>query len=186
MELNKTSPNIPEGTFAIKVTGVTQDINGDGRDGGEARATQTINIVLTRPTDESNDPTNTATLINNFGKEPTAPSQSNEDASILLGNILNATLVSGLSKPVIAYTFFISDLPAGTAVQSSSGDVSIQQVNGIYLIEVKEASNLTPEQALDTITVTPPLNFSTNVSGANQDITFDVIFTALDVMVVRM
>ena len=180
LELNKTSPNIPEGTFAIKVTGVTQDINGDGRDGGEARATQTINIVLTRPTDESNDPTNTATLINNFGKEPTAPSQSNEDASILLGNILNATLVSGLSKPVIAYTFFISDLPAGTAVQSSSGDVSIQQVNGIYLIEVKEASNLTPEQALDTITVTPPLNFSTNVSGANQDITFDVIFTALD------
>ncbi|WP_250162490.1 hypothetical protein [Psychrobacter sp. WY6] len=46
LELNKTSPNIPEGTFAIKVTGVTQDINGDGRDGGEARATQTINIVL--------------------------------------------------------------------------------------------------------------------------------------------
>ena len=180
LELNKTSPNIPEGTFAIKVTGVTQDINGEGRNGGEARATQTIDIVLSRPVIEGTDPTLTADLIANFGKEITAPSQSNEDAGIVLGSILNATLVPNLSKPVIAYTFFISNLPAGTAVQSSSGDVSIQQVNGIYLIEVKQASNLTPEQALNTITVTPPLHFSTNVSGANQDINFDVVFTALD------
>ena len=179
LELNKTSPNIPEGTFAIKVTGVTQDINGEGSSGSEARATETIDIVLSRPVD-SDDPTNTATLIANFDKEVTAPSQSDEDTSIVLGNVLNATLMPNLEPPVIAYTFFISSLPAGTAVQSSSSDVSIQQVNGVYLIEVKEASNLTPEQALNTITVTPPLNFSTNESGVNQEFNFDVIFTTLD------
>ncbi|MBP2281023.1 CshA-type fibril repeat protein/VCBS repeat-containing protein [Psychrobacter sp. PL19] len=181
LALNESSPNIPEGTFAIKVTGVTQDINGQGRDGKEEKVeAQKFDIVLSRPVTDSTDPTRTADLIAIFQKETIEPSQSDEDTKIVLGDILNATLVSDLSVPVIAYTFLISNLPVGTLLQSPNDDVSIQQVNGKYLIDVKEASNLTPEEALNTITVTPPANFSTNVSETNQDISFDVIFTALD------
>ncbi|WP_327193710.1 VCBS domain-containing protein [Psychrobacter sp. PL15] len=181
LALNESSPNIPEGTFAIKVTGVTQDINGQGRDGKEEKVeAQKFDIVLSRPVTDSTDPTRTADLIAIFQKETIEPSQSDEDTKVVLGNILNATLVSDLSVPVIAYTFLISNLPVGTLLQSPNDDVSIQQVNGKYLIDVKEAGNLTPEEALNTITVTPPANFSTNVSETNQDISFDVIFTALD------
>ncbi len=42
LERNDTTDNIPDGTFSIKVTGMTQDINGQGLDGKEARAEQAL------------------------------------------------------------------------------------------------------------------------------------------------
>ena len=74
----------------------------------------------------------------------------------------------------------MTDLPVGTVVSTDNPAISVQQIGGKWIISVDDASSLSPEDALDAVTVTPPKDFSTNVTGGSQDLTFNTNFTALD------
>ena len=171
---NDTTGNIPDGTFSIKVTGITQDINGQGLDGNEARAEASFNIDLERT---GGDTPVKPDLIATFTKNDTPQT---EDVSFVLGNILDATLNSTTASTVGAYAFSLTDLPVGTEISSNNTAVKVQQIGGKWIISVDDASSLIPEDALDAVTVTPPKDFSTNVTGGSQDFTFNANFTALD------
>ena len=171
---NDTTGNIPDGTFSIKVTGITQDINGQGLDGNEARAEARFNIDLEIT---GGDTPVKPDLIATFTKNDTPQT---EDVSFVLGNILDATLNSTTASTVGAYAFSLTDLPVGTEISSNNTAVKVQQIGGKWIISVGDASSLIPEAALDAVTVTPPKDFSTNVTGGSQDFTFNANFTALD------
>ena len=97
-----------------------------------------------------------------------------------MGALLDATLDDTNAANVVSYSFSLTDVPEGTTITSDNSNVSVQQIAGQYIISVSDASSLTPEAALNAITVTPPVDFSTNVPGGSQDFGFDVTFTALD------
>ncbi|MGE6351064.1 VCBS domain-containing protein, partial [Psychrobacter sp. NPDC078511] len=177
LERNDSTVNIPEGSFNITVTGITQDINGQGTDGSEARVTESFEIAIDR-TGGGEDPTQ-PNLIDSFTSKAVIPSQV-EDISFTLGDILDATLNSATANTVSAYTFSLTDLPAGTEVSITNSAISVQQIGGKWIISVDDASSLSPEDALDAVTVTPPKDFSTNVTDGSQDLTFNTNFTALD------
>jgi len=176
LERNDTTDNIPDGTFSIKVTGMTQDINGQGLDGKEARAEASFDIVLDRTA--GGDTPVKPDLIASFTKNDDNPQI--EDVSFVLGEILDATLNPVTASTVGAYTFSLTDLPLGTEISSTNADVIVQQIGGKWIVSVDDASNLSPEDALDAVTVKPPKDFSTNITGGSQDFTFNANFTALD------
>ncbi|WP_227501934.1 MULTISPECIES: VCBS domain-containing protein [unclassified Psychrobacter] len=177
LERNDSTVNIPEGSFNITVTGVTQDINGQGTDGSERKVAETFDITSNRSSG-GEDPTQ-PNLIDSFTSKAVIPSQV-EDISFTLGDILDATLNPATANTVSAYTFSLTDLPVGTEVSTDNPAISVQQIGGKWIISVDDASSLSPEDALDAVTVTPPKDFSTNVTGGSQDLTFNTNFTALD------
>ena len=167
--------NIPEGDFGITVVGFTQDINGDGIDGSEASSTKTFELSLVR-TNTGTDPVD-PDLINTLLVTPTAQL---EDSSIVLSELISATLNSDPTSAVSAYSFALTGLPDDTVLTSSNADVEIQLIAGQWIISVDSSANLTPNQALAAVTLTAPENFSTNVTGDDQDLNFTVEFTALN------
>ena len=177
LERNDSTVNIPEGSLNIKVTGITQDINGQGSDGSEARVTESFEIAIER-TDGGVTPVK-PDLIDSFTSKAEIPAQI-EDTGFTLGDILDATLNPATANTVRSYTFSLTDLPAGTEVSITNSAISVQQIGGKWIISVDDASSLSPEDALDAVTVTPPKDFSTNVTGGSQDLTFNTNFTALD------
>ncbi|WP_201595491.1 VCBS domain-containing protein [Psychrobacter fulvigenes] len=177
LERNDSTVNIPEGSLNIKVTGITQDINGQGSDGSEARVTESFEIAIER-TDGGVTPVK-PDLIDSFTSKAEIPAQV-EDTGFTLGDILDATLNPATANTVRSYTFSLTDLPAGTEVSTDNPAISVQQIGGKWIISIDDASSLSPEDALDAVTVTPPKDFSTNVTDDSQDLTFNANFTALD------
>ncbi|MFK3915905.1 Calx-beta domain-containing protein [Psychrobacter sp. NPDC078501] len=169
--------NIPANTFGIKVTVITQDINNpQSIDGAEATATDIFEVVLTRSNTEGKDP-EPVDLVNTLTVNTLI---ADEGIPFNLGALLDATLDDTNAANVVSYSFSLTDVPEGTTITSDNSNVSVQQIAGQYIISVSDASSLTPEAALNAITVTPPVDFSTNVPGGSQDFGFDVTFTALD------
>ncbi|MEG9304887.1 VCBS domain-containing protein, partial [Psychrobacter celer] len=177
LERNDSTVNIPEGSLNITVTGITQDINGQGSDGSEARVTESFEIAIER-TDGGVTPVK-PDLIDSFTSKAEISAQV-EDTGFTLGDILDATLNPATANTVRSYTFSLTDLPAGTEVSITNPAISVQQIGGKWIISVDDASSLSPEDALDAVTVTPPKDFSTNVTDGSQDLTFNANFTALD------
>ncbi|WP_201538276.1 VCBS domain-containing protein [Psychrobacter sanguinis] len=177
LERNDSTVNIPKGSFTIKVTGITQDINGQGSDGSEARVEGSFDVILDRT--GGGDAPVKPDLIDSFTSKAEIPAQL-EDTGFTLGDILDATLNPATADTVDSYTFSLTDLPAGTVLESTNPAVSVQQIGGKWIISVDDASSLSPEEALDAVTVTPPKDFSTNVTDGTQDFTFNANFTVLD------
>ncbi|MFK3990419.1 VCBS domain-containing protein [Psychrobacter sp. NPDC064578] len=177
LERNDSTVNIPKGSFNIKVTGITQDINGQGSDGSEARVEGNFEITLDRT--GGGDAPVKPDLIDSFTSKVEIPAQL-EDTGFTLGDILDATLNPATADTVDSYTFSLTDLPTGTVLESTNPAVSVQQIGGKWIISVNDASNLNPEAALNGVTVTPPKDFSTNVTDGTQDFTFNANFTVLD------
>ena len=177
LERNDSTVNIPKGSFNIKVTGITQDINGQGSDGSEARVEGSFDVILDRT--GGGDAPVKPDLIDSFTSKAEIPAQL-EDTGFTLGDILDATLNPATADTVDSYTFSLTDLPAGTVLESTNPAVSVQQIGGKWIISVDDASSLSPEEALDAVTVTPPKDFSTNVTDGTQDFTFNANFTVLD------
>ena len=173
--------NIPQGAIEnpipITVTGITQDTRGGGIDGNENSASASFDLVLTRGNDDGINPIQ-AVLVNSLVVNATSPL---EGTSFNLGDVLDATLNPVTANSVVSYSFSLMGVLEGTTIVSSSpSTVKVEKIGDQWLISVDNASGITPEQALDLITVTPPENFSTNVSGGSQDFIFNVNFTALD------
>ncbi len=177
LERNDSTVNIPKGSFNIKVTGITQDINGQGSNGSEARVEGNFEITLDRT--GGGDAPVKPDLIDSFTSKVEIPAQL-EDIGFTLGDILDATLNPATADTVDSYTFSLTDLPTGTVLESTNPAVSVQQIGGKWIISVNDASNLNPEAALNGVTVTPPKDFSTNVTDGTQDFTFNANFTVLD------
>ena len=80
--------NIPEGDFTVTVTGITQDINGEGLSGNEVFVPATFVLNLDRDGTGENpiDPDLIATL------ETILPLSQTEDAAVKLSDVINATL----------------------------------------------------------------------------------------------
>ncbi|OLF34631.1 hypothetical protein, partial [Psychrobacter sp. Rd 27.2] len=73
LERNDSTVNIPEGSLNITVTGITQDINGQGSDGSEARVTESFEIAIER-TDGGVTPVK-PDLIDSFTSKAEIPAQ---------------------------------------------------------------------------------------------------------------
>ncbi len=166
--------NIFDVDKVITVTVITQDISGQGIDGSEARDSQDFTLELRRTT-TGNDPIE-PDLVNNLLVKPITP---NEDSIFILGNVLDATLNN--TSSVSAYSFALTGVVGGTVITSSNAGVTVQQIGGQWIINVDRDSSgnlISPENALDAISVTLPENFSTNETG--QEFTFGATFTARD------
>ncbi|MBH0087305.1 VCBS domain-containing protein, partial [Psychrobacter sp. SCQQ22] len=169
--------NIPEGDFTVTVTGITQDINGVGLSGSEARVSNTFVLNLDRDGTGENpiDPNLIATL------ETVPPLSQTEDGTVILSDVINATLKAATETTVSSYTFSLTDLPDGVLLSSTNAAVTVQKIGGQWLISVDNANGLTPNDALAAVTLTPPADFSTNdTSDVNQNLNFGVEFTALN------
>ena len=166
--------NIRPDIYDITVVGFNQDINGQGIDGNEARDSQIFKLTLARNGTGGIDPVD-PDLINTL--TVTSVPQP-EDAAIVLSTLINATLNSEAESTVSAYSFTLTDLPDDTVLTSSNPDVQVQKIAGQWIISVEASANLTPNEALAAITLTPPTDFSTNEVG--QELVFDVGFTALN------
>ncbi|WP_227669518.1 Calx-beta domain-containing protein [Psychrobacter sp. NG254] len=165
--------NIIPDTYDITVVGFNQDINGQGIDGSEASDSQVFELTLARIGTgiDPEDPDLINTLTVTSVPQP-------EDAPIVLSNLINATLNSDPASAVSAYSFTLTDLPDDTVLTSSNPDVQVQKIAGQWIISVEASANLTPNQALAAVTLTPPADFSTNEDG--QELVFNVEFTALN------
>ncbi|MDX2374279.1 VCBS domain-containing protein [Psychrobacter sp. PP-21] len=170
---NPKTNDIPVGTFNVTVVGVTQDINGEGIDGSEATVVGIFPITLTR--DGNGGDPGTVDLIDTLN---VTPAPQSEDAAILLSSLVNAELSD--TNVVSAYSFLLTDLPEGTVLSSNNPNVSVQQVAGQWIVSVEASANLTPNQALGNVVLTPPENFSTNEANVGQELSFNVEFTALN------
>ena len=177
LKRNGSSIDISEGNFTITVVGITQDINGQGSNGNEQRVEATFTIDLER-TNGGNAPVQ-PDLIDIFTQD-IAVLQQSEDESFALGNIINATLNPSTAATVSSYAFSINNLPSGTILESTNSAVVVRLVGGKYLIEVDSSSGISPQDALNAVTVKLPANFSTNVTDGTQDLSFNAAFTALD------
>lgn len=166
--------NIRPDIYDITVVGFNQDVNGQGIDGNEARDSQIFKLTLARNGTGGIDPVD-PDLINTL--TVTSVPQP-EDAAIVLSTLINATLNSEAESTVSAYSFTLTDLPDDTVLTSSNPDVQVQKIAGQWIISVEASANLTPNEALAAITLTPPTDFSTNEVG--QELVFDVEFTALN------
>jgi len=166
--------NIRPDIYDIMVVGFNQDVNGQGIDGNEARDSQIFKLTLARNGTGGIDPVD-PDLINTL--TVTSVPQP-EDAAIVLSTLINATLNSEAESTVSAYSFTLTDLPDDTVLTSSNPDVQVQKIAGQWIISVEASANLTPNEALAAITLTPPTDFSTNEVG--QELVFDVEFTALN------
>ncbi|MGP9493052.1 Calx-beta domain-containing protein [Psychrobacter sp. AOP7-B1-24] len=169
--------NIPEGDFTVTVTGITQDINGDGLNGSEARVSDTFVINLDRDGTgvDPVDPELIATL------EPGPSLSQTEDGTVILSDVINATLEAATATTVSSYSFSLTDLPDGVLLSSANPAVTVQEVGGQWLVSVDDANGLTPNDALAAVTLTPPVDFSTNdTTDTSQDLSFGVEFTALN------
>ncbi|MDN3502924.1 Calx-beta domain-containing protein [Psychrobacter sp. 5A.1] len=171
--------NIPEGDFTVTVTGITQDINGVGLSGSEARVSDIFVLNLDRDGTGENpiDPDLIATL------EIIPPLSQTEDGAVKLSDVINATLKTDTASTVSSYTFSLTDLPDGVLLNSTNPAVTVQLVGGIWLISVDNVNinGLTPNAALAAVTLTPPADFSTNDnSDTSQNLNFGVEFTALN------
>ena len=169
--------NIPEGKFTVTVTGITQDINGEGLSGNEAFVAKTFVLDLDRAGTGENpiDPNLIATL------ETIPPLSQTEDGAVKLSDVINATLKTATASTVTSYSFKLTDLPDDTVLTSSNSGVQVQKIGGQWLVSVDNANGLTPNAALAAVTLTPPADFSTNdTSDPDQNLNFGVEFTALN------
>ncbi|GAF54367.1 VCBS domain-containing protein [Psychrobacter sp. JCM 18900] len=160
----------------ITVTGVTQDIAGKGIDGREEVDSKDFILELTRTNPGNNPPP--ADLVNNLVIKPIEP---NEDSSFNLGDVIDATLVGTSASSVTAYNIALSGVPEGTNLSvdpEASGQVSAIRIGDQWIISVNDASTLTPQKALNAISVSLPEDFSTNETG--QELSFNATFTARD------
>ncbi|WP_220034759.1 beta strand repeat-containing protein [Psychrobacter fozii] len=167
----------PIGDITVTVTGITQDINGVGLSGSEARVSNTFVLNLDRDGTGENpiDPDLIATL------ETVPPLSQTEDGTVILSDVINATLKAATETTVSSYTFSLTDLPDGVLLSSTNAAVTVQKIGGQWLISVDNANGLTPNEALAAVTLTPPADFSTNdTSDVNQNLNFGVEFTALN------
>ncbi|MGE6475230.1 beta strand repeat-containing protein, partial [Psychrobacter sp. NPDC078631] len=167
----------PTGNIPVTVTGITQDINGEGLNGSEARVSDTFIINLSRDGTGAN-PDN-PDLIATLATKP--PLSQTEDGAFKLSDMINAELKTGTASTVSSYTFSLTDLPDGVLLNSTNSAVTVQQIGGIWLVSVDNANGLTPNEALAAVTLTPPEDFSTNDnSDISQNLNFGVEFTALN------
>ncbi|RVU80854.1 hypothetical protein EOL70_30120, partial [Leucothrix sargassi] len=169
--------NIPEGDFTVTVTGITQDINGEGLSGNEAFVAKTFVLNLDRDGtgEDPIDPNLIATL------ETISPLSQTEDGAVKLSDVINATLKTATASTVTSYSFKLTDLPDDTVLTSSNPGVQVQKIGGQWLVSVDNANGLTPNAALAAVTLTPPADFSTNdTSDPDQNLNFGVEFTALN------
>ncbi len=170
------TPNIFEGTdIPITITGITQDIAGEGSSGSEERVSTTFNINLVR-TDSGEVPEGVV-LVDPLS---TIAVSMEEGDTITLGSFVDATLNMSTAATVAAYTFGVTNLPSGAVLTSTNTGVVVELIGGQYVIKVDDPMTISPEAALDAIIVKPATDFSTNVTGANQDLSFDISFTAID------
>ena len=169
--------NIPEGDITVTVTGITQDINGEGLSGNEAFVANTFVLDLDRDGtgEDPIDPNLIATL------ETIPPLSQTEDAAVKLSDVINATLKTATASTVTSYSFSLTDLPDGVQLSSTDSAVTVQKIGGQWLVSVDNANGLTPNAALAAVTLTPPADFSTNdTSDPDQNLNFGVEFTALN------
>ena len=99
LERNDSTVNIPKGSN-IKVTGITQDINGQGSDGSEARVKEALRFLDRTGGGDPCQPD----LIDSFTSKAVIPSQV-EDTGFTLGDILDATLNPATANTVVLYFF---------------------------------------------------------------------------------
>ena len=165
--------NIIPNTYDITVVGFNQDINGQGIDGSEASVSQIFKLTLARIGTgiDPEDPDLINTLTVTSVPQP-------EDTPIVLSTLIDARLNSDPASAVSAYSFTLTDLPDDTVLTSSNPDVQVQKIAGQWIISVEASANLTPNEALAAVTLTPPADFSTNEDG--QELVFNVEFTALN------
>ncbi|WP_352259882.1 Calx-beta domain-containing protein [Psychrobacter sp. TB55-MNA-CIBAN-0194] len=165
------------GDITVTVTGITQDINGEGLNGSEARVSDTFIINLSR--DGTGGNPDNPKLIATLATKP--PLSQTEDGAFKLSDVINAELETGTASTVSSYTFSLTDLPEGVLLDSTNSAVTVQLVGGIWLVSVDNANGLTPNEALAAVTLTPPEDFSTNdTSDTSQNLNFGVEFTALN------
>lgn len=161
------------GTYTITVTAFNQDADGfDGEPASELSIATSFGLTLIDAGGSGTEPD----LIADFVKTDV---EINEDASnpVKLGDVLTATV-----NQTVPYSIVLSHLPDDAVVATSSAGVTVSKQGDVWVIS-GTGDSLSIATALDTITITPPADYSTNdtaATNADGPLTFDATFTAYD------
>ena len=174
LQVDTAADKYKDGDYTIKVKGFTQDLAGGGTNGKEAAVTKELKITLAGGGSEAPAPAQLVEKLEN-------PTNSLiEDKSFLLSD----TLTVVVSNEATEYSFKFNSLPEGSKLNFADSNssinsfVTIQEIEGNYIVSVKDAKQVSAQAVLESIKVTPPTDFSTNELNAGQDFSYEVVLTA--------